>query len=741
GRGEERRGEERRVLSGLVWSGRGGEEVFPPFHGHSVRWILEHLCLVLGCGAELLGPSGSFNSPGYPDRYPENRECIWSISTAAGSSITLSIHEFDVEYHQDCNYDVLEVYGGPDLLAPQLAKLCTTTSSPLQVSSTGNHMTIRFKSDAYVSGRGFNASWAEVQGDPSEVNQVTLVLQLDVVHVEEVADGCSTLELVPIATLGCGGPVTAPSGEIHSPSYPNSYPNNVDCSWVISVEPNHRVFFNFSDLDIEFHSNCSWDYVAIHDGPTPSSSLLAHVCGNSLPRSVTSSQNRIYVRFRSDSSRNHRGFSARFSEACGATITADVGGGAIATPRYPAVYPPNQNCSWIIKAQEPFNHVTLSFTDFALETNYMNCSHDAVMILDGNNNQAPVIGRYCGDELPHPVTSFSNSLLVNFVSDLSISDRGFRATYSASTSSCGGDLVMENGAFNSPNYPDPYPPNVECVWTIRSSPGNRLQLSFIEFSLHGGSACQNDFLEIREGNSTGPLVGCFSGSALPTNYTSVTGHILWIKFVSDASVSGAGFRATFSHLYGNDLTGDSGQIASPLYPRTYPNNANYRWTITVEGDAYIQIRFLDMDIEDAYDCYYDHLKIFDGPSVHYYPLGTFCGIARPSPLRSSASTLTLQFQSDTVVGGQGFLVEWTAVQDSGPPPTIEPGACGGIVTTGDTPRFLFSPGWPENYPPNLECSWLIRSEDSIVELNLLSLDIENYPMCYLDSLVIRDGEL
>lgn len=74
-----------------------------------VRWISEDLCLLLGCGAELLGPSGSFNSPGYPNRYPENRECIWYISTAAGSSITLTIHEFDVEYHQDCNYDVLEV--------------------------------------------------------------------------------------------------------------------------------------------------------------------------------------------------------------------------------------------------------------------------------------------------------------------------------------------------------------------------------------------------------------------------------------------------------------------------------------------------------------------------------------------------------------------------------------------------------------------------------------------------------
>lgn len=655
-----------------------------------------------GCGGDLSSPSGFFSSPGYPDRYPENRECIWYITTSAGSSITLTIYEFDVEFHQDCNYDVLEVYGGPDLSAPQLARLCSTTASPMSVSSTGNLLTVRFKSDAYVSGRGFNASWAEVQG-------------------------------------GCGGPVTAPSGEIHSPLYPNSYPNNVDCSWAISVDHNHRVFLNFTDLDIEYHSSCAWDYVAIHDGPTISSPLLAHVCGTSVPPSITSTQSTMYVRFRSDSSRSHRGFSARFSEACGATIMTDDDGGAIASPRYPALYPPNQNCSWIIRAQEPFNHVTLSFTDFELEMINSNCSHDAVEILDGDNYQAPSIGRFCGFEIPHPVTSFSNSLVVNFISDYSVAKKGFRASYSASTSSCGGDLVMESGAFNSPNYPDAYPPNVECVWTIRSSPGNRLQLSFIVFHLQGEPSCQNDYLEIREGNSTGPLVGRFCGNSLPSNYTSVIGHILWVKFVSDASISGAGFRATFSHLYGVDVTGEIGQIASPLYPRTYPNNAHYHWTITVDGDSYIQIRFLDIDIEDLYDCYYDHLKIFDGPSVHHYPIGTFCGLALPSPLRSSGSTVTLQFQSDSVVGGQGFLVEWTAVQDSGPPPTITPGACGGLLMTGETPGFFYSPGWPENYPPNQECTWLIRSPDSTVEVNFLLLDLEYYPTCYSDSIVVRDG--
>lgn len=59
-----------------------------------------------------------------------------------------------------------QVYGGPDLSSPRLAQLCTTRppNNPLQVSSTGNTVTVRFKSDEYVSGRGFNASWQQTEG-------------------------------------------------------------------------------------------------------------------------------------------------------------------------------------------------------------------------------------------------------------------------------------------------------------------------------------------------------------------------------------------------------------------------------------------------------------------------------------------------------------------------------------------------------------------------------------------------
>lgn len=73
----------------------------------SLNWL--SLANLTGCGGELSGPTGSFSSPGYPNTYPPNKECLWYITTAPGSSIQLTIHDFDVEYHAMCNFDILEV--------------------------------------------------------------------------------------------------------------------------------------------------------------------------------------------------------------------------------------------------------------------------------------------------------------------------------------------------------------------------------------------------------------------------------------------------------------------------------------------------------------------------------------------------------------------------------------------------------------------------------------------------------
>ncbi|XP_071475764.1 cubilin [Marmota flaviventris] len=663
--------------------------------GFQMQW------LVHGCGGELSGATGSFSSPGYPDRYPPNKECLWYISTAPGSSIQLTIHDFDVEYHATCSYDILEVYGGPDFYSPRLTQLCYQRSSvnPMQVSSTGNALAIRFKTDSSINGRGFNASWQEVPG-------------------------------------GCGGIFQAPNGEIHSPNYPNHYRSNTECSWVIQVEKNHRVLLNFTDFDLEPPDSC----ILTYDGVSSASSRLARVCGRQQPTNpVTSSGNSLFVRFQSGPSRQSRGFRAQFRQECGGRILTDSFD-TISSPLFPAKYPNNQNCSWIIQAQPPFNHITLSFTHFGLESS-TRCTHDFLEVLDGDYYDAPLRGRYCGTSMPHPITSFSSALTLRFVSDSGLNFDGFHATYAASTSACGGTFHMAEGILDSPGYPEVYPPNMECVWNIVSSPGNRLQLSFISFQLEDSQNCSRDFVEIREGNATGPLVGRYCGNFLPLNYSSVLGHILWIRFVSDGSGSGMGFQATFAKIFGNDnIVGTHGKIASPFWPANYPHNSNYKWTVSVNASQVIQGRILEMDIEATHNCYYDKLRIFDGLDIHSILIGTYCG-TQPETFSSSRNSLTFQFSSDSSISGKGFLLEWFAVDvPAGPLPTIAAGACGGFLRTGEAPLFLFSPGWPSSYSNGADCTWLIQAPDSTVELNILYMDVESHPTCGYDSLVIRDGD-
>ena len=63
----------------------------------------------LGCGGTLTTSSGGFSSPNYPLPYHTNAECYWLIKAGAGSLITLSFGDFDLESSTSCTYDYLAV--------------------------------------------------------------------------------------------------------------------------------------------------------------------------------------------------------------------------------------------------------------------------------------------------------------------------------------------------------------------------------------------------------------------------------------------------------------------------------------------------------------------------------------------------------------------------------------------------------------------------------------------------------
>ena len=54
------------------------------------------------CGEQLSGPSGSFHSPGYPNNYPDNAECLWGIYCNKGETVKITFDNFSVEKSPSC---------------------------------------------------------------------------------------------------------------------------------------------------------------------------------------------------------------------------------------------------------------------------------------------------------------------------------------------------------------------------------------------------------------------------------------------------------------------------------------------------------------------------------------------------------------------------------------------------------------------------------------------------------------
>ncbi|CAH1775425.1 unnamed protein product [Owenia fusiformis] len=662
-----------------------------------------------GCGGDLTGPTGELSSPNYPNPYPNRRECLWKITVEIGMRVELSIDDFDLESHSECNYDVLEVYGGRDDLAPLLTKLCHTQTTVQKVTATGNTMFLRFKSDVSQAGKGFHATYRALTG-------------------------------------GCGGNFSTPTGTIVSPNYPSAYPSNTDCEWVISVEQHKKVELTFEDFDVEGHATCTYDAVSVYDGESQAFPLLLKACGNGLPNPsmIRSSAEDMYIRMDSDGSVQARGFKASYKLGCGGTMDAEDDG-EIFSPNYPAVYPANSNCSWLILADHEGDRVTLTMTHLDLEDLNANCSHDYVVVKDGNNEFAPDIGVYCGTTIPAPITSQGPALYVTFVSDLSDQRTGFRAVYSKSISSCGGDLTSEHGAFNSPGFPNNYPNSVECIWTMTASAGNRIQLVFSFFDLQNDVYCNFDYVEVRDGGLGGTLLGRFCGNNIPANMT--VGQNLWVKFRSDQGTTGQGFQAQYATLYGGDLSGSSGQIASPLHPSSYPNNAHYTWTVTVPSDHYVRITFQLIDIEGSFGrCSYDYIKFRDGLFETSPEIFTTCGTALPDPFSSTGNTIHIEFHTDFSGVGQGFLLDWEATASAVVTPTIPPvtnpiSGCGGELTAVGTQQAFTSPGYPNGYANSLSCTWVLRAEQgNKVWFNISDIDLESHGSCNYDKVTVFDND-
>ncbi|KAA0194649.1 Metalloendopeptidase [Fasciolopsis buskii] len=589
------------------------------------------------CGGELQMEEGTLTSPNYPEFYRPNKECVWQIIVPVGYSVALTFHSFQLEKHDTCVYDYLEIRDGLTESATLLKKLCGS-QLPTPIKSTNNMMYVKFVSDSSVEKQGFTATF-----------------QKEFDECKTMKHGCSH---TCVNTLGgyrcqceigyelhpdgkrcedaCGGVINEANGTIQSPSFPDLYPPNKNCIWKIIAPPKSTIFLNFTHFNLEGRNQaCKYDFINVYSGPTDNQQKLGNFCGDKIPDPITSHTNELSIEFYSDNSAQRTGFRAVFftdrdecaennggcqhicrntigsyhcacrpgyklygkykckenvKTGCQQEITSPDG--EIITPNWPNEYPMKQQCQWKITVT-PGHRVKIIFADFDLES-HQQCTYDRLVAYDGLSKNAPILGQYCGSRKPGPIISSQNKMFLTFNSDSSVQRKGFRAQH---TTVCGGQLTAESSPQNLYSHAKfgdlDYEPNQQCYWSISSKFENQtVLLRFLYFEVEEENLCTYDYLRIYDGtDQKGKLLGGFCGRNLPNVFIAESGH-LHLQFVSDDTIGDKGFQAQYQMIpYGYQPPETSIESTNPSpAPRStvyYGKNEMLQQYQPVYGNRYL----------------------------------------------------------------------------------------------------------------------------------------------------------
>ncbi|PFX23429.1 Pancreatic secretory granule membrane major glycoprotein GP2 [Stylophora pistillata] len=102
---------------------------------------------------------GSFESPGKPGCYPNNKECAWLLEAPVGRHVYLYFSSFHLEYGgSHCPWDYVTILDGNSLYSPVLFKACGQLSW-FGLYSSGRFLMVLFHSDGVIRMPGFYASF------------------------------------------------------------------------------------------------------------------------------------------------------------------------------------------------------------------------------------------------------------------------------------------------------------------------------------------------------------------------------------------------------------------------------------------------------------------------------------------------------------------------------------------------------------------------------------------------------
>lgn len=631
----------------------------------------------------------NITSPGYPDKYPENQLCKWTLSTVPGYHVAVYFNTIDLEDTVNCESDSVTVAASTNIagpFGPPSTRFCTAKSNnSIHTKIHGTpFLQINFKSDYYISRQGFSA----------------------------------------VARVMCGGQLSGPSGSLTmNMTLADSTFIGQSCDWLIKVREGRTIRFHFRSLRLDRTdaSHCE-TFLLLRNGHTDTSPYLGNgqYCGALAPEEpLQTSANVAFVQFVKGRQTRLDDFAVDYEEVsteCGGTLALNeptTGGGGntsliVQSPNYPNIPNAFSECVWTVMA--PHGQVLrIDFVDQFELLASPGCTQELVELRDGSTQRSPLIGTFCA-QMPSTQHTATNVVRMRYFTQTKLPKNGFRARISLD--SCGGSYREASGYVQSPGFPGEgaMPANAVCDYRIHSLPGTTLNITFLNFGMYSelhdydrgdGDCTGHDHVAVYyvlppsgdNNNSTDDggdsdaapqptlsLIGQYCGVELPDTILSQTNEVLVRLVTKQPSPHSPGFRLFYNTSIdrcGGDIRAEAGFIMSPGYPVGRANRQFCEWRITVPKGRRVSVGIMDFDMvsmTSAVMAFGQRLNFYND-FTYASRIRTLTGSEQPGVIHSTDNRMLINMWSRSNVGHRGFKLNFTSADVS---------ACAGELGAGQS---------------------------------------------------------
>ncbi|WP_204347007.1 CUB domain-containing protein [Psychroserpens algicola] len=423
----------------------------------------------------------------------------------AGDVVTATFTAFNLEN----TWDDLTVYDGPNTTYPSLGTFTgTTIPGPFTSTDASGALTFVFDSDSTTQLSG----WA--------------------------------------ADLTCSTPVCGSTFYDSGGSGGNYAANESQTTTFFPDTAGNLITATFT----AFNTQNGTDELNVYDGPDATYPLLGTFSGTTIPGPFTSSDvsGALTFVFTSNGSVQNSGWVADITcspstYVCG-SIFYDSGGAS-------GNYASNELTTTTFFPDTAGLAITATFTMFDTEGTY-----DELSVYDGPDATYPLLGIFSGTSIPGPFTSSDASGALTFVfdSDSSVEYDGWAANLSCAPyvppAVCGNTFYDSGGAGG-----DYFSNEYTTTTLIPDVPGTSVTVTFTAFDLE---SCCDELLVYDGPDATYPLLGTFTGTAIPGPFTSTdpSGALTFV-FDSDSSVEYEGWAADITCIDNCNMS-----ITDTIYP-------------------------------------------------------------------------------------------------------------------------------------------------------------------------------